>query len=197
MPRAPPGLDERRRPAGRAHRVPAGRRRRPRLRGRQPPARALRGTPAARRLRRRRPLHVGLTDLAVSLGWRPEGTEFEVLPLLVRDPRGRTTLWEIPPDVVQEVDIAHPDYPGIAELGLRWHVNPAISDKTLAIGGLDYRLAPFSGWYVSPEIGARNLGDADRYDKLADVARVMGLDTRQDRTLWKDRAVVELTYAVQ
>ena len=142
-------------------------------------------------------LHVDLTDLAVSLGWRSPGTEFDVLPLVVEDPRGNLTLWEVPSDYVQEVEITHPDYSGIGELGLRWHVNPAISDKMLAMGGLVYPLAPFSGWYVSSEIGARNLSDKNRYDKLADVAKAMGLNTTRDNSLWKDRAVVELTYAVQ
>lgn len=106
-------------------------------------------------------------------------------------------MWDIPPDHVHEVAIEHPDYPGIGALGLRWHVNPAISDKTLEIGGIAYPLAPFSGWYVSSEIGGRNLSDESRYDMLPAVARAMGLDTTRSQTLWKDRAVVELTYAVQ
>jgi nitric-oxide synthase len=143
------------------------------------------------------PLHLGLTEYALAHGWRSPRTAFDVLPLVIVDPYGEVTLWDIPADHVHEVSIEHPDYPGISELGLRWHVNPAISDKTLAIGGIEYPLAPFSGWYVSSEIGARNLSDEGRYDMLPAVARAMGLDTSRSQTLWKDRAVVELTYAVQ
>ncbi|MFI6040817.1 nitric oxide synthase oxygenase [Nocardia sp. NPDC051321] len=143
------------------------------------------------------PLHVELTDSALRLGWAPARTAFDVLPLLIKSPSGRVTMCEIPPQYIMEVQIEHPDYPDIGALGLRWHVNPAISDKILSIGGLDFRAAPFSGWYVSSEIGARNLSDESRYNMLPSVARAMGLDTRRDATLWKDRAAVELTYAVQ
>ena len=46
------------------------------------------------------------------------------------------------------------------------------------------------------EIGARNFGDVTRYNLLRHVASRMGLDTQSDRTLWKDRALVELNAAV-
>jgi nitric-oxide synthase len=143
------------------------------------------------------PLQLELTDYAIARGWHSPRTHFDVLPLLIVDPYRQVSMWDIPPDHVHEVAIEHPDHPGIGELGLRWHVNPAISDKTLEIGGISYPLAPFSGWYVSSEIGARNLSDEGRYDMLPAVARAMGLDTSRSQTLWKDRAVVELTYAVQ
>jgi nitric-oxide synthase len=143
------------------------------------------------------PLQLELTEHALALGWRSPRTAFDVLPLLIMDPSRHVSMWEIPPDHVHEVAIEHPDYPGIGELGLRWHVNPAISDKHLEVGGIEYPLAPFSGWYVSSEIGARNLSDEARYNMLPAVARAMGLDTSRHQTLWQDRAVVELTYAVQ
>jgi nitric-oxide synthase len=66
----------------------------------------------------------------------------------------------------------------------------------LEIAGISYPAAPFSGPYTAAEIGGRNFGDADRYNLLDQVARVMGLETSSDRTLWKDRAMVELTAAV-
>jgi nitric-oxide synthase len=49
---------------------------------------------------------------------------------------------------------------------------------------------------MGTEIGARNLADTDRYDLLPVVAARLGLDTSTDRTLWKDRALVELNRAV-
>ena len=66
----------------------------------------------------------------------------------------------------------------------------------LAIGGVTYPAAPFNGWYIGTEIGARNLADAERYDLLPVVAERMGLDTCTERTLWRDRALVELMRAV-
>jgi nitric-oxide synthase len=74
---------------------------------------------------------------------------------------------------------------------------PAISNMPLEIGGIRYPAAPFNGWYQSTEIGARNLADSDRYDLLPLIAERMGLDTSSPSTLWRDRAVVELTVAVQ
>jgi nitric-oxide synthase len=59
-----------------------------------------------------------------------------------------------------------------------------------------YPASPFSGWYVSSEIGARNLSDETRYDMLPRIARGMGLSTRRNADLWKDRALVELNRAV-
>lgn len=36
----------------------------------------------------------------------------------------------------------------------------------LEIGGLEFPAAPFSGWYMSSEIGMRNLCDPHRYNIL-------------------------------
>jgi nitric-oxide synthase len=73
---------------------------------------------------------------------------------------------------------------------------PAISNMRLSIGGINYPLAPFNGWYLGTEIGARNLADSDRYNLVPLVARAMGLDTSSERSLWRDRALVELNRAV-
>jgi nitric-oxide synthase, bacterial len=66
----------------------------------------------------------------------------------------------------------------------------------LDAGGIQYTAIPFNGWYMCTEIGARNFSDVNRYNLLPVVARKMGLDIGDDRTLWKDRAIVELTLAV-
>jgi nitric-oxide synthase, bacterial len=81
-------------------------------------------------------------------------------------------------------------------LGLKWHALPVISNMRLEIGGISYTAAPFNGWYMGTEIGARNLGDINRYNLLPMIAERMALDTRSDRTLWRDRALVELNVAV-
>ena len=49
---------------------------------------------------------------------------------------------------------------------------------------------------MGTEIGARIFSDVQRYNQLPNVAKVMGLDTSSDRTLWRDRALVELNVAV-
>lgn len=53
-----------------------------------------------------------------------------------------------------------------AALGLRWYALPAVSNMLLEIGGLEFPAAPFSGWYMSTEIGTRNLCDPHRYNIL-------------------------------
>jgi nitric-oxide synthase len=73
---------------------------------------------------------------------------------------------------------------------------PAVSSLRLEIAGLQFPAAPFSGWYMETEIGARNLGDADRYNLLPEVARRLGIPRGRPSTLWKDRALVELNRAV-
>lgn len=50
--------------------------------------------------------------------------------------------------------------------------------------------------YMGPEIAARNFGDVYRYNLLQVVAEQMGLDTSNNASLWKDRAMIELNVAV-
>ena len=113
-----------------------------------------------------------------------------------RDPGRGLRLYELPERAILEVPLTHPEFGWFAELGLRWHAVPAIANMRLTIGGVHYPLAPFNGWYMGTEIGARNLADADRYNMLPIVAARMGLDTSRESTLWRDRALVELNRAV-
>ncbi|MEV0995812.1 nitric oxide synthase oxygenase [Nonomuraea sp. NPDC050202] len=142
------------------------------------------------------PRNVALTETATALGWRGRGGRFDVLPLVIQPAFGDRLLCNVPGDAVLEVPLAHPDYAWFEELGLRWHAVPAISDMCLEIGGICYPCAPFNGWYMGTEIGARNLADADRYDQLPVVAQRLGLDTSTERSLWRDHALVELNVAV-
>nr|WP_051161534.1 nitric oxide synthase oxygenase [Nocardia transvalensis] len=142
------------------------------------------------------PATVALTDLARKLGWWGAGTAFDVLPLLISTPCEPISWFPVPREVVGEVPLEHPEFGWFGELGLRWPAIPAVSNMDLEIGGVTYPAAPFNGWYVSTEIGARNLADADRYDMLPAIAERMGLDTGSERTLWRDRALVELNVAV-
>jgi nitric-oxide synthase, bacterial len=143
------------------------------------------------------PLHADFTDVLCKLGWQ-EGAEtpFDILPIVIQLAGQPPQMFELPKDLVLEVPLTHPDYPWFAELGLKWHALPVISNMCLEIGGISYTAAPFNGWYMGTEIGARNLGDVKRYNLLPVVAQKMGLDTSSDRSLWKDRALVELNVAV-
>jgi len=142
------------------------------------------------------PKHVELTQRAMSMGWRGAGTAFDVLPLIVSLDGKPPAMFDVPADCILEVPIRHPRFEWFQDLNLRWHANPAVSDTCLEIGGLKYTAAPFSGWYVSSEIGARNLSDIDRYDMLPSIASRMGLDVDRNASLWRDRALLELNEAV-
>jgi len=142
------------------------------------------------------PRYVDFTASMNRLGWTGKGEEFDVLPLAIETPEEGVRLYDLPEDAVLEVPLAHPDYKWFAELGLRWHAVPAISNMRLSIGGISYPLAPFNGWYMGTEIGARNLGDPDRYDLLPLVAHLIGMDTGRETSLWRDRALVEVNRAV-
>jgi len=139
----------------------------------------------------------GLTELAQSAGWSAGVPgRFDLPPLVFETGDGDVSAHAIPAELAHEVAIEHPTLPGLAKLGLRWYGFPTISDMTLSIGGIVYPLAPFTGWYVAPELSARDFTDPTRYDLLPDIARAFGLPTEDPRSLWKDRAMIELTAAV-
>ncbi|MFP3964792.1 nitric oxide synthase oxygenase [Actinomadura fulvescens] len=143
------------------------------------------------------PQNIELTRTARALGWTGgRGTAFDVLPLVIETPGEPVRFFDVPGRAVLEVELTHPDFRWFAGLGLRWHAVPAVSDMTLEIGGISYPAAPFNGWYMGTEIGARDLGDEGRYDLLPRVAEGLGLDTSDEATLWRDRALVELNVAV-
>ena len=143
------------------------------------------------------PSQAEFTEVARRLGWRGgEGTPFDILPLVVQAGEKRPRLFEIPRDAVLEVPISHPEHAWFAGLGLRWHALPAIANMLLEVGGVRYPAAPFSGWYLGTEVAARNFADEGRYNVLPRIAREMGLDTRREDSLWRDRALLELNVAV-
>ncbi len=143
------------------------------------------------------PCSTELTSLARALGWATDGQgRFDVLPLIISTADEAPQVFSVPADAVTEVHLIHPRFPWFGELGLRWYAVPVISDMCLEIGGICYPAAPFNGWYMGTEIGARNLADSGRYNQLPEIAARMGLDTTRDRSLWRDLALVELNLAV-
>jgi nitric-oxide synthase len=142
------------------------------------------------------PKQQSFTAAMQGFGWRGKGELFDVLPLAIETPTEGVRLYELPDRAILEVPLSHPEYDWFAELGLRWHAVPAISNMRLTIGGVQYPLAPFNGWYMGTEVGARSLADTDRYNLLPKVAEGLGLDTSRESTLWRDRALLELNRAV-
>lgn len=132
------------------------------------------------------------------LGWRPPTGRgaFDLLPIVVETPHEDITLYPLPRDAVLEVPLIHPDLPWFASLGLRWHAVPVISNRCLTIGGINYPAAPFNGVYICQAIGEDVLGDEAAYGIARTVADRLGLDTTGERTLWRDRARLELNRAV-
>ncbi len=108
-----------------------------------------------------------MTKKILALGWKKEPrTEFDVLPLVIHIDGGSPKYFELPSECmsffssllsntdipyifvdVQEVPIVHPNIPGLANLKLKWHGIPVISNMKFDLGGIIYTAAPFNGWY--------------------------------------------------
>jgi nitric-oxide synthase, bacterial len=142
------------------------------------------------------PINLSFTQRIEALGWKPSSRgRFDLLPIVI-EMDGTVRWFDLPADAVLEVSIRHPRYDWFELLDLKWFALPAVSGMRLEIGGVTFPSAPFSGWYVGSEIGARDLADADRYNALPEIGRYLGLDTDSNRSLWKDRALIELNEAV-
>jgi nitric-oxide synthase, bacterial len=142
------------------------------------------------------PISISFTKSCQLLGWQCEGTAFDILPLVIQINGDNPQYFSIPKEIILEVLIRHTTHAQINELGIKWYAVPIISDMRLEIGGINYVAAPFNGWYMATEIGARNLADEDRYNLLPAVADKLGLPRKSNATLWKDRALVEINIAV-
>jgi nitric-oxide synthase len=143
--------------------------------------------------------NVEFTRIAMSLGFRPpeQLSQFDLLPVLMRDRNDRRILFDLPKDAIREVAIVHPQYNQIAELKLKWYAVPCLSGMILTIGGIDYPCAPFNGFYMGTEIASRDFADQKRYDLLPCVAQSLGYNlSKVGDNLWKDKALTELNIAV-
>ena len=171
---------------------PAGRRRRPAIRpviASSPPAAARPARPrgcgtssssatpatARGRPRGRRPAADAIHRRRCAARLAGQGRAVRRAAAGDRDADRGLRLYELPERAIARgADRRTPSTRWFAELGLRWHAVPAISNMRLTIGGVHYPLAPFNGWYMGTEIGARNLADADRYNLLPAVAAADG-----------------------
>jgi nitric-oxide synthase, bacterial len=144
------------------------------------------------------PLNCDLTQEALDCGWVPPRVRsaFDLLPWILREIDGRRRIFPVPRELIREVKLSHPSLSWFEALGLRWYSVPIVCDMALKIANTTFGLAPFSGWYMSTEIGCRNLADERRYNLLPIIAEKMGLDQSATSSLWRERAMVELNTAV-
>jgi len=142
------------------------------------------------------PAQLDLTKAIESLGWKGSKTSFDMLPIVIHVNGQEPRYYEIPNHERYEIKIRHPDYSGINKLELKWYSIPAVSDMALDCGGVLYQCAPFNGWYMGTEIGARNFTDVERYNLSVKIAQKMGLDTKRESNLWRDKALTAMTEAV-
>ncbi|XP_014346908.1 nitric oxide synthase 2b, inducible [Latimeria chalumnae] len=142
------------------------------------------------------PANAEFTELCIQLGWKPKYGQFDVLPLILQANGQDPELFEIPPELVLEVEIEHPKYDWFKELGLKWYALPAVANMLLEVGGLEFTACPFNGWYMSTEIGVRDFCDHQRYNVTEKIGKRMGLETHKLASLWKDQVALEMNIAV-
>ncbi len=53
--------------------------------------------------------NIELTQICEKLGWKGKRTEFDMLPLVLQANGQKPELFEIPRDLIMEVDIVHPN----------------------------------------------------------------------------------------
>ena len=135
------------------------------------------------------------TKFCEKLGWKGKQGRYDILPWVVSIDAKPPVWMSVPIELVREIPIEHPTLP-FHQLDMKWYAVPIISDMRLEIGGISYCAAPFNGWYMGTEIGARNLADDHRYGFLPAIAEIMELDTSKKSSLWKDKALIELNIAV-
>lgn len=143
------------------------------------------------------PTKVQLTRVCQRLGWKGgKGGKFDLLPWVFSAPGETVTVYDIPEELVLRVKLEHPKYSWFKDMELEWYAVPAVADMLFDCGGVEFPAAPFNGWYMGTEIGARDLCDPQRYNITNEVAEKLGLDTSTPITLWKDQVLIEVNVAV-
>lgn len=141
------------------------------------------------------PVNLEFTQICEKLGWKGKGGRFDVLPWVLQANGQDPEVYDVPEELILEVQIKHPTYKCFEEMDLKWYAVPGVSNIMLNIGGIEFSAAPFNGWFMGTEIG-RDLCDVSRYDLLPQIAEAMGLDTKRTSSLWKDTALLEMNVAI-
>ena len=109
---------------------------------------------------------------------------------------GEVILCDTNEEMVKVSDDYAPEHLELQTKNLKWFAMPAVAGMALDLGGIQYTAAPSNGFYMGTEIGSLNLSDKRRYNILPMVAKMMELDVSEERTLWRDKALVEVNIAV-
>ncbi|XP_077284596.1 nitric oxide synthase [Arctopsyche grandis] len=142
------------------------------------------------------PMHIEFTELCMKLGWKPAKTAWDILPLVLSSNGKDPDFFDVPRDLVMEIQFTHPTYEWFKDLDLRWYALPAVSNMRFDCGGIEFTANAFNGWYMATEIACRDICDVNRLNMTEIIALKMGLDTRSPVSLWKDKALVEANIAV-
>ncbi|XP_071508919.1 nitric oxide synthase 3-like [Diadema antillarum] len=142
------------------------------------------------------PSNLEFTDVCRALGWRSARTRFDILPLVLQVNGDDPEVFDIPPELVHEVELVHPELRWFIDLRLKWYTMPSCANFLLDVGGIQFPACPINEWYVATDIANIALCGAKRYNMLKMVAERLGLDTSSSDSLWKDRTLVEMNVAV-
>uniref|UniRef100_A0A8B9JGV2 Nitric oxide synthase n=1 Tax=Astyanax mexicanus TaxID=7994 RepID=A0A8B9JGV2_ASTMX len=120
--------------------------------------------------------------ICIQQGWKAPKGRFDVLPLLLQANGNDPELFEIPDDLVLEVNITHPKFP-VKSSGL-----------LMSLVGVFFLRVVYRGYF-------RRWHTCKETEMIfrcleTEVATMMGLDTRKTSSLWKDQALVEINIAV-
>uniref|UniRef100_A0A8B9R6I7 Nitric oxide synthase n=1 Tax=Astyanax mexicanus TaxID=7994 RepID=A0A8B9R6I7_ASTMX len=131
---------------------------------------------------RQPPVGSVLQAICIQQGWKAPKGRFDVLPLLLQANGNDPELFEIPDDLVLEVNITHPKFP-VKSSGL-----------LMSLVGVFFLRVVYRGYF-------RRWHTCKETEMIfrcleTEVATMMGLDTRKTSSLWKDQALVEINIAV-
>ncbi|XP_041456958.1 nitric oxide synthase, endothelial-like [Lytechinus variegatus] len=142
------------------------------------------------------PSNLAFSEVCQTLGWRSDRTRFDVLPLVLQVNGEDPEVFEIPRELVHEVELSHPELRWFVDLKLKWYSMPSYANFMLDVGGIQFPACPINEWYVASDIANNALCAPKRYDMLRMIADRLGLDVSCTDSLWKDRTLVEMNVAV-
>ncbi|XP_055334532.1 nitric oxide synthase, endothelial-like [Paramacrobiotus metropolitanus] len=145
------------------------------------------------------PQNKSFTQICLDFGWISPSNQhgkFDILPWVIQVAGQEPVLFDVPKDIIMEVNITHPELSFLSDMHLKWYAVPCISNMKLQIGGLKFPACAFNGWYMDTEIACRDLCDENRYNVLPTIAAKLGLDCSRSSTMWKEKAQTEMIVAV-
>lgn len=77
---------------------------------------------------------LAFTKVCEGLGWKGEGTNFDVLPLVIQVNNQPPKIFNIPDSYILEVPFRHPEMDWFQDLHLKWYAVPMISSMKLEVG---------------------------------------------------------------